>query len=91
MTHETERFLKVKSARAIRRSLPAECSAECDQLQAVLRDLWLALGLSNVRDQARGALVVIGLMIERADALGLDDQALEYCAHEIRLAVADLI
>jgi len=88
---ETEQFLKAEHSRTVRRSLPPDCSARCDQLQAVLRDLWLTVGLSNVQDQARGALVVVGLMVERAKSLGLDTEAVEQCAQEIRLAVVDLI
>ena len=91
MAGEAEKFLKVQHVAVARRELPPDLSAVCDQLQAVLRDLWLTVGLTNMVDQARGALVVVGLMIERAKALGLDDEALEYCAQEIRLAVSDLI
>ena len=91
MAGETEQFLKAKRARETRNRLPPKQSAVCDQLQAVLRDLWLTVGLTNITDQARGALVVVGLMVERANALGIDSQAVECCAQEIRLAVADLI
>jgi hypothetical protein len=91
MAGETEQFLKAQQARETRYRLPPKQSAVCDQLQAVLRDLWLTVGLTNVTDQARGALVVVGLMVERAKALGLNSDAVEYCAQEIRLAVADLV
>jgi hypothetical protein len=43
------------------------------------------------RDRALGALVDAGLMVERAEAIGVDRQAVEYCATEIRLAVSNLI
>ena len=35
--------------------------------------------------------MVLGLMVERAKALGVDHRAVEECAEEIRLAVSDLI
>jgi hypothetical protein len=91
MGGEAEQFLKVESARATRKALPADQLARCDQLQAILRDLWLTVGLNDVGEQARGALVVVGLMVERAGALDIDATAVECCAQEIRLAVSDLI
>lgn len=91
MSDDVEQFLQARHASIERRALPEASSAACDQLQAILRDLWLAVGLTDTRDQARGALVVVGLMVERAKALGVDVGAVESCAHEIRLAVSDLI
>ena len=60
-------------------------------VKAILRDLWTAVGLTNISDQARGALVVVGLMVERANIQGVGEQSVESCAHEIRQAVSDLL
>ncbi len=91
MGGEAEHFLKIERTRAARQVLPAEHLSQCDQLQAILRDLWLTVGITNITDQALGTLVVAGLMVERAKALGVDHESVEQCADEVRLAVVELL